>query len=175
MQPCCVFTQPTRPLMPQEPTQAVRQAPRWRGQGGPQSVHPAQAHPLYALLVSCKRLLPFPSLPNSHSDHLRSLWQPDGVGYSSRLAGGYLLVGQPTCHYTRTKRKKKSGGGGCMSVCAMKVGELAGRWVEQLHRQTFNKISWYGGGFYLPTNEIHSTADPKDERRDIHLLTRPLS
>lgn len=69
--------------------------PRWRG-WGLQSVSPACA-PLRPL-GQYWTLKPPPQSPSAHLNPHDNRSRSD---YSSRLAGGYLLVWQPTCHKSR--------------------------------------------------------------------------
>lgn len=137
-QPSCVCTQQSLPLIPEEPTQAVKQARLWdtkMKRAGVTICQPSPCPPVPCWSVVSSD---YPPTPKFSLAHLKSPWQPDRPCYSSRLAGGYLFVWQPTCHYTQ----KKSRGGGCLSVRVVEAeGWPAGKGSRSTDEAWRQKIS----------------------------------
>lgn len=98
-QPSCVCTQQTPPLMPEEPTQAVKQARLWGAKM--KGVGATICQPSLCPPAPSRSVLNTETPPQSPSAHLNPHDNRSRSDYSSRLAGGYLLVWQPTCHKSR--------------------------------------------------------------------------
>lgn len=107
-QPSCVCTQQTPPLMPEEPTQAVRQARLWGAKM--KGVGATICQPSMCPPVPSRSVLNTEHPPHHHhpspSVHLNPHDNRSRPDYSSRLAGGYLLVWQPTCHKSRKLERR---------------------------------------------------------------------
>lgn len=137
-QPSCVHEQRTPPLMPEEARQAVRQASLWganmRGVGG--TICQPSLCPL------CPPGQCWALKPPSPSAHLNPHDNRSRPYYSSRLAGGYLLLWQPAC---RKSRKHKRGGPRCARM-SEKVYCISRRGRLQVRQAEAKRKLWCGVG-----------------------------